>query len=79
MRSEMNRGSHEIPARVIAVLTRSTIQLLLCPGAGLADGGIPTEVPLDIVPPELRLPNTMMIVTMENGRITGVRPREPST
>lgn len=72
----MSTGSQEIPARVIAVLTQSTNQVLLFPGAGLADGGIPTEIPLDLVPPDLRLPNTMVTVTMESGIITEVRANE---
>lgn len=75
----MSNDSHEIPARVIAVLTRSTIQLLLLPGFGLADGGIPTEVPLELVPPEMRMPNTTLTVTMTNGSVTNIRHRETGT
>ncbi len=71
--------SQEAPARVINVLNRSTIQLLVLPGVGLADGGIPRHVPLEIVPVPLRMPNTMLTVTMEEGEITQVRAQDPNT
>ncbi|MEM8637009.1 MAG: hypothetical protein AAGF33_18750 [Pseudomonadota bacterium] len=75
----MTNGSYEPPGRVIAVLTECTVRFLLQPGYGLADGGIPTEVPLDVVPPELRMPNTMLTVTVENGNTTNVRARDIGT
>ena len=65
----MNR---EVPARVLAVLSSSTIRIVLLPGVGLANGGIPTEVSLDLVAPKLRVPNTMLTVTLDGGTITAV-------
>jgi hypothetical protein len=61
------------PARVIDCLRTGWVTVLLHPNQGLADGGIPIEIPADIIPPELRFPNTevdlMMVQTPE-----GVQP-----
>jgi hypothetical protein len=66
----------EVPARVIYVPTKDTIKILLAPGQGMADGGIPRDIPLELVPFELRTPNTKLQVTMQNGQITSVRADE---
>lgn len=50
--------THRIPARVLACLSRETITVILWPGMGLADGGIPIELPIAVVPPDLRMPNS---------------------
>jgi len=70
---------NEAAAQVISVLNRSTIRLLVHPGVGLVDGGIPMNIPLDLVPLPLRMPNTMLTVTMEAGTITEVRAQDTGT
>jgi hypothetical protein len=44
----------------------------------MLDGGIPTEIPLDIVPQALRLPNSEFIVVQDRkqGKIIAVEPIE---
>jgi hypothetical protein len=47
------------------------------PGVGLADGGIPTDVPMDLVPVDLRTPNTNIWVRLdEEGHVQEVWRRE---
>lgn len=65
--------TREIPATVLAVLTRTTIKIVLVPGVGMADGGIPVDIPIDLVPIELRLPNTRLTITMRGTDIVAVR------
>jgi hypothetical protein len=62
----------EVPARVMYVSGPRTIQILLAPGHGMVDGGVPIEIDLDLVPFELRTPNTDLIVTRRNGEIVAV-------
>ncbi len=66
----------DVPASVIAVLSRTHIRILLLPGYGLADGGVPCDIPIDMVPLDLRLPNTLLTATMVNGNITSVCRRD---
>jgi len=56
---------HETPAEVIYVSGRDTIQILLSPG----HGGVPVDIPLSLVPPDLRMANSKLLVTMRNGDI----------
>ena len=61
-----------IPARLLAALTPGYIQIIMCPNQGLADGGIPVDIPLALVPAELRMPNTELSVTLQNGNVISV-------
>jgi len=47
-----------IPGRVFACLQRGELKILVCPGADMVNGGVLTDVPIKIVPFELRMPNT---------------------
>lgn len=51
-------SSSRIPARVLACLTHNTITVILHPGAGLADRGVKIILPIEDVPPDLRMPNS---------------------
>lgn len=65
-----------VPATVFAYLTPGHLRLTLLPGVGLADGGIPHEVPLHDVPFSCRMPNTPLWVTMDRrGVVVGVERR----
>jgi hypothetical protein len=55
-----------VPAVVFACLIPRELRITLHPGAGLADGGAPHDVPIEIVPPELRLPNTPLWVQLDD-------------
>lgn len=66
---------YPVPGRVIAVLTNSTILVVLCPGTGLVNGGIPREILLEQVPIDLRTPNTELIVILKNGEIVEIQPK----
>ncbi|BBB59787.1 hypothetical protein UNDKW_1514 [Undibacterium sp. KW1] len=66
-----------VPAEVFACLLPGEIQLLLCPGVGLANGGARYHVPFEIVPPELRMPNTLLWVKLDdNMNVVKVWKRE---
>lgn len=67
----------KLPGRVFACLRTGEIQIALLPGVGLADGGIPYDVPLEIVPFELRAPNTEVWLRLDKrGQIVEVWRRE---
>jgi len=47
---------------VIGCLRPRNLTVILGAGVGLADGEITTEIPLQLVPIELRIPNTQFVV-----------------
>jgi hypothetical protein len=69
------------PAVVFARLTDDTIRIIIFPGFEMADGGIPYEVPIEVVPPELRMPNTKLEVVLEREtkRVVAVKRQDPET
>lgn len=50
--------SPRVSARVLGCLSRTTITVILCPDTGLADGGSRIDIPIEVVPPDLRMPNS---------------------
>jgi hypothetical protein len=54
-----------VPAVVFACLLPGELRLLVHPGAGLADGGAPLNVPVGLVPVELRMPNTPLWLELD--------------
>ena len=66
-----------VSAIVLGRVLDATIRIILGPGEGQLDGGIHTEVPLDKVPPDLRMPNTELevILKRKSGEIVAVRAR----
>lgn len=46
------------PARVLGCLRDGEITVILCAGLGLADGGDQEELPVQMVPIDLRMPNS---------------------
>lgn len=67
-----------VPAVVIGTLRRGWVSVLLHPGSGMADGGIRHELPPSTLPPELRVPNSRLLlhVVIGGGRfdVLGVEP-----
>ena len=60
--------SQLVPATVFACLLPGELRILVCPSAGLADGGIPWNVAVDLIPPELRMPNTPLWIELDEQR-----------
>jgi len=50
--------SPRAPARVLACLSRNRITVILHPDIGAAGGGTRIEIPIEAVPPDLRMPNS---------------------
>jgi hypothetical protein len=58
---------HErVQAVVFGCLIPGEIRLILTPGAGLADGGAPADIPAQAIPPDLRMPNTPLWVRFDD-------------
>ena len=62
------------PAKVLGCLHPGYLRVIVLPGHGMADGGTPHDVPLDLVPLDLRLPNSEFILVLDRaaGRFIGV-------
>lgn len=52
-------------AKVLGCLRSGWLEVAVGPGIGMLDGGIPTEIPIDIVPIGLRTPNTEFILVYD--------------
>jgi hypothetical protein len=63
-------------ARVIGCITPGCVDIVLGPGIGMLDGGIPTVLPFDLVPSSLRMPNSEFVVIMDprNHNVITVEP-----
>ncbi|WP_199290454.1 hypothetical protein [Leptolyngbya sp. FACHB-36] len=46
------------PARVLGCLRNGEITVILCPGIGLADGGDQETLSAQMIPTDLRMPNS---------------------
>jgi hypothetical protein len=57
--------TERVPAEVFACLIPGEIRIILLPGVGLADGGAPLDVSIDLIPFELRVPNARLWVQMD--------------
>jgi hypothetical protein len=55
-----------VPAIVFGCLPPGELRIELFPGVGLADGGAPRDVPVTLVPPDLRMPNTPLWVQCDD-------------
>lgn len=66
------------PAKVLGCLRPGYLTVFLGYGVGMMDGGIPTDIPIDLVPSDLRMPNSEFIVVLDrvNSQITGVERRD---
>jgi hypothetical protein len=59
-------GLEHVPVQVFACLISEELRIVLYPGAGHADGGIPRDVPIRLIPWELPLPNTPLWVQLDD-------------
>ena len=72
------RGYAKVPAVVFAHLLADEIRIILAPGYGM--GGAPRDIPLQLVPVALRLPNTRIWVQLnDQGSIVRVWRRTVPT
>ncbi|CAN5871006.1 hypothetical protein BH23PLA1_BH23PLA1_35900 [soil metagenome] len=53
------------PAKVLACLRPGYVTAAIGAGLGLADGGIPTEIPMHLLPMDLRMPNAEFTVLLD--------------
>ena len=65
------------PAKVLGLLRPGYLKVIVLSGYGMADGGIHHDIPLEIVPPDLRLPNSEFTLLLDRsvGRFVGVERR----
>ena len=66
MTADSSSSRNPLPAHVFAHLVPGEIRLVVLPGSGLAGGGASYDVPLNKVPPELRLTNTPLWVELSS-------------
>jgi hypothetical protein len=68
------------PARVLACLHSDRIRVVLCPGQGLADGGVPYEIEASLIPIDLRMPNSEFVVLSrrDTGQVVKVLRKDES-
>jgi hypothetical protein len=59
----------KVAAIVFGCLRAGELQLIVLPGVGHANGGIPFTVPVEVVPFELRMPNTQLWIKVERNSI----------
>ncbi|QDU00405.1 hypothetical protein V6x_00780 [Gimesia chilikensis] len=69
----------KVSAKALASLRPGYLTVYIGYGQGLADGGIPYEVPIDDIPIDLRLPNSEFtaIIDPANSGIIGVERKTP--
>ena len=71
----------KIQVKVLGCLRPGYLTVFMRYGAGLADGGIPIEIPMDLVPFGLRMPNSVFSVVYDRikDQIIEVEPRVDTT
>ena len=64
----------KVPAKVLACLRPGYLTVFVGYGLRMANGGMPDDIPMDLVPFDLRMPNSEFTVVMDrtNGRFVGV-------
>jgi len=65
--TENRKNLSRIPARVMMSPRPGSIRVLIGPGMGMLDGGAPRDIPMEIIPPELRTPNTEFTLVRDPG------------
>lgn len=66
-----------VPAKVFACLLNDKLRITLLPGAGMANGGLPLDVRVELVPLHLRLPNTKLWVQFSRpGKVEFIAARD---
>ncbi|MEH2105938.1 hypothetical protein [Nostoc sp.] len=70
----------QIPVQVLGCLKPGIITVIAFPGVGMLDGGLPMELPTEMIPVELRMPNSEFIVVCnkQSGEFIQVLPKDSS-
>ena len=55
-----------VPAVVLGCLIQGVVRVILLPGAGLADGGAPADIPAQSISQDLRMPNTTLWIRFDD-------------
>jgi hypothetical protein len=55
-----------VPAIVFASLAPGSVRIHLLPGNGLVNGGAPRDIDIEIIPRELRVPNTLLWARLDD-------------
>lgn len=61
---EVAAETESVPGTVLALLAPATVDIVLFPGSGQADGGIRVTVPLEKVALDARVPNTKLEIVV---------------
>lgn len=69
-----NENLLKAPAKVFACLQSGFIRVIVWPGVGMADGGIPHDIPVELIPIDLRLPNSEFTLVLDRvtSRFVGI-------
>lgn len=69
-----------IPVRVLGCLRPGEITVIAFPGVGMVDGGFVMKLPTEMIPKELRMPNSEFIVVRnrQSGELTQVLCKDSS-
>ena len=62
----MSDSPLRIRSRVIGCLRDGFVTVILGPGVGMLDGGITTDIPVEAIPPDLRMPNSEFLVHFDD-------------
>ncbi|MEH2405172.1 hypothetical protein [Nostoc sp.] len=70
----------KIPVQVLGCLRPGIITVIAFPGVGMVYGGLSMELPTEMIPAELRMPNSEFIVVCnrQSGEFTQVLSKESS-
>jgi hypothetical protein len=55
----------KVPAKVLACLRPGYLTVFVGHGVGMVNGGIATDIPMDLVPFDLRMPNSEFTVVID--------------
>jgi len=72
-------GFEKVPAEVFGCFVPGELRIILLPGVGFANGGAFRDVPVEVIPFELRMPNTRLSVELDedlSGRFVRVWRRD---
>ena len=66
----MSQAPNEIRirAKVLGCLHDGYLEVIVGYGYGALDGGLPREIPMDVVPTDLRMPNSVSYVIVDRVR-----------
>jgi len=53
----------KLPTRVIGCVEAGTLRIKVGVGIGMLDGGMEMNVPVEAIPPDLRMPNSQFLVS----------------